>query len=416
MKDPGADSEYKGRMIMTTHNRRNSVLALFGLLALSVYILACTSFSPDDSKVLYPSFDPVSGVIGMAAYDREAQASQMLFLPVAYDSKESNTVPVSSMLRAGWLANGREIVVACTSGKDSSDTGGLSLSLIPWGAGHPVKVFRVPELNEAAQFFMVPLCVASDCVFLSTSRTGIARLNLRTGALTGYEFDDAKGEVALYPTPDGNGVFYFETGVQPNQRIEFGRLGPKDFSRKPLMVWNNDLGGGSPRINDRSVVAYDRAGKVLAFLGSGDQNELLVLRKGQAPFTRSLDTQGQKRYFGSAVLAPSGKSLYASFQQTKDTNSVSYGLMEIPLSDAPTRELILIHDAPPDDESCVYYFQAAVSHDGRTAAVASTYLACSEKPFKASDCALFLVDLSQPAWKVTKIPIPMPVRKPSLMK
>ena len=64
----------------------------------------------------------------------------------------------------------------------------------------------------------------------------------------------------------------------------------------------------------------------------------------------------------------------------------------------------------------VHSTQAAISHDGKTAAIASTYLACSEKEFKAADCALFIVDLSNPKWKVTKVPIPMPARRPSLMK
>ena len=58
---------------MKNPKTRNTALALVGLLALSIYILACTSFSPDDTKVLYPAFDAPSGAIGMAVYDREAR-------------------------------------------------------------------------------------------------------------------------------------------------------------------------------------------------------------------------------------------------------------------------------------------------------------------------------------------------------
>lgn len=395
---------------MNKHKTRNAALALVGLLALSIYILACTSFSPDDTKVLYPAFDAPSGAVGMAVYDREGRASEMLFLPVAYQSGESNIVTAPSILRAEWLANGREIVVAYVPGKDSSDGGGLSVALVPWGARKPFKLFRVPDIKDAAESFMVPLCVAGERVFLRTSRKGVARLDLQTGALTSHEFDDAKGEVALYPTPDGAGVFYFEPGDQPEQKTVFGRLNPNDFSRTPLMVITN-------RIRDQSVVAYDKAGRVLAFLGGGDEtNDLLVLRDGQPLFTRSLDTHGQKRRFGNAILAASGKALWATFQQAKGTNAVSYGLMEIPFSDSPPRELTLISDAPVEDDLFMYYFQAAISHDGKIAAIASTYLACSEKEFKPADCALFLVDLSDPKWKVTKVPIPMPARRPNLMK
>ncbi len=38
---------------MKTQTARNAGLALVGLLALTIYILACSSFSPDDTKVLY---------------------------------------------------------------------------------------------------------------------------------------------------------------------------------------------------------------------------------------------------------------------------------------------------------------------------------------------------------------------------
>jgi hypothetical protein len=90
---------------------------------------------------------------------------------------------------------------------------------------------------------------------------------------------------------------------------------------------------------------------------------------------------------------------------------MSYGLMEIPFSDAPPRELTLINDAPvEDDNSSAYYFQTAISHDGKTAAIASTYLDC-----KPADRALFLVDLSDPQWKVTKVPIPTPAQRPESM-
>jgi hypothetical protein len=51
---------------------------------------------------------------------------------------------------------------------------------------------------------------------------------------------------------------------------------------------------------------------------------------------------------------------------------MAYGLMQIPFSDAPPRELRLINDAPVEDQLAMYYFQVAISHDGKTAAIAST--------------------------------------------
>ena len=391
---------------MNKQTTRNMALALLGLLALSIYVLACTSFSPDDTKVLYPAFDTSSGAIGMAVYDREARRSEMLFLPLAYQSAESNIVAAPSILRAEWLPSGREIVIAYSAqSKQNSDQNGLGVALVPWGVHKPIKIFHLSDVKEAGMLFMTPLCIAGEQVFLRTSDKGVARLDLRTGALTSHEFDDAKGEVSLYPAPNSAGVFYFESGNQSEQGTVFGRLNPDDFSRKPVMVITNE-------VHDQSVVTYDKSGRILALLsGESETNELLVLRDGQRVFSRSLDAHGQKRSFGNAVLAANGKALWATFQQTKNTNAVAYGLMEIPFSDAPPRELTLINDAPVQDDTYMYYFQAAISHDGKTAAVASTYLACSEKQIRPADCALFLVDLSDPKWQVTKVPIPVPAKR-----
>ena len=49
---------------MNLKEARNALMALIGLVALFVCILACTSFSPDDKKILYPTFDPKSSIHG----------------------------------------------------------------------------------------------------------------------------------------------------------------------------------------------------------------------------------------------------------------------------------------------------------------------------------------------------------------
>lgn len=390
-------------------NKRNAVLALLGLVLLGVYILACTSFSPDDTKVLYPSFDATSGAIGMAVYDREARASEMVFVPVAYDGAETNARVAPSILRAQWLANGQDIVIAYVlpSTSDKDDT---TVAVVPWGARRPTRTFRVPDLDSPAESFIVPLCLAGERVFLRASSKGVVRLDLRTGALDYHEFGDAKGEISLYPAPDGATVFYFEPEGSAEGRTVFGRMRPGDFSRAPSMVISN-------RPNAEMAVAYDPAGKIVALLGYAQGNaQLNVWRDGEPPLSRTVDTHGEKRMFGNAILAASGKAVRATFQQANGTNSMSYGLMEIPFGDAPAREVILIKDAPVQEEMCAYYFQVAVSHDDKTAAIASTYLALVEDPIKPADCALFLVDLGDPSWKVTKVPLSIPANRPAVLK
>jgi hypothetical protein len=389
---------------MMSNQKRNAALALVGLLALTIYILACTSFSPDDTKVLYPSFDQPSGAIGMAVYDREARASEMLFVPVAYDTGATNTEIAPILLRAQWLANGRDIVIASVPPKNGDKTG-LDVAVLPWGARKTIRTFYVPDLKDPAETFAVPLCIAGEHLFFPFAKQGLLRLDLRSGVLTPHKFSDVKGELSFYPAPDSAAVFYFEGDHPAEGQTTFGRLNPNDFSRTSLMVITN-------RLKDMTAAAYDADGKVLALLGGGqDKAPLEVWRDGKLAFSREVDTQGRKCTFGNAILAPSGKALRAAFQLAAGTNSVSYGLMEIPFSDAPVHELALIKDAPLQDESCALYFQVAVSHDGKTAAVSSAYLALMDNPIGPSACALFLVDLSDPNWKVTKVPIAVPPKR-----
>ena len=395
---------------MNRQNTRNAALALVGLLALSIYILACTSFSPDDTKILYPAFDAASGAIGTAVYDRETKGTEMLFLPLTYQIKSNNTVLVPSLLRAEWLPNGREIVVAhCADEKSSDDHGVIDVALIPRGARQPLRIFRVPDVEEAGLAFLMPLCIVGDQVFLRVSGQEIARLDLRSGALAAHQIEETNNEVMLYPAPDGRNVFCLESANKAGTNSIWSRLNPADFNRTPLMRFTNE-------VPLESVLAYDQSGRTLALLSQGPKtNNLVVLRDGQQRFARSLDARGQDLYFGNAILNPDGNALWATFSRRKGTNMVSYGLMEIPFTDAPPHELTLISDATSHhDSDSVLYFQAGISHDGKTVAIPSTYLACADKEFKAADCALFLVDVNNPKWPVTKVPIPMPAKRPYL--
>jgi hypothetical protein len=386
---------------MKTQKTRNLVLALTGLLALSIYILACTSFSPDDTKVLYPAFDTASGAVGMAVYDREARRSEMLFVPIAFDAAQSNAV-APTLARAEWLGDGRQIVIAWAGGKDGED---LHLALIPWGARVPIRLFHLPGLKDSAFTLVTPLCLVGERVFFTAAPKGVVRIDLNTGELARHEFADARQDVALYPAPGGAGVFYIEEQEPPGKGVTFGRLNPDDFSRTPLSVITNEIA-------DKSFFAYDKEGNTVAFPEHvGGAERLVVLRQGKPIFTRSLGAAGEELAFGNAGFSFKGDALWATFQKKlKGTNQVAYGLVEIPLSDAPLRETILIPAAEASDDASTFYFQAAVSHDGKTAAIATTYLACASKEFKPEDCALFFVDLSDPNRKVTKVPLPLPAK------
>jgi hypothetical protein len=393
--------------------KKNAALASVGLVALSIYVVACNSspsFSPDDTKVLFPAFDPVTGVIGMSVYDREAGTSEMLFLLAAHDhDSETNAQPCAALLRGQWLASGKDVVIAYLGPGGGNEEGAITLSVIPCAGRKPVKTLLSEcGTEDTGQLFLKsPLCVAGERLFYRGGPDQLVRIDLQTFTRTEHEFEDAQGEIAIYPSPDGQGVFYFEQQTDPEEQTVFGWLDPEDFSRTVLMATTN-------RLRDETRIAYDREGRTLVYLEADDgMANLTVWRDSQVACSRSVDTYSEKLAVGNVILMASGKSVLATFARANGTNATSYGLLEIPFDEAPAREVILIEEAPMRGEEGVGYFQAALSHDRKTVAIASTYLGVEDKGIKPEDCALFLVELSEPDWMVTKVPIPMPARKSS---
>ncbi len=142
----------------------------------------------------------------------------------------------------------------------------------------------------------------------------------------------------------------------------------------------------------------------------------MVLERGKPALTRPLEIKGAELQFGNAVFTRNGEALLAScMKKPADQTRASFGLLEIPLPAGPVRETTLIPAfEAKEQDAAPFYFQVGVSHDGKTAAAASTYLACLEtNTFKAEDCALFFVDLSDAKRKVTKVPISLPAERSS---
>lgn len=391
---------------MKNKTSRNALLAMTALGALTLYILACTSFSPDDTKVLYPSFDS-SGAVGVAVYDRETRRSEMLFVPMTYKQAESNSV-APYLLRSQWLPDGQNLLVAWTGGEGVSDEL-LNLAVMPFGRRGPVRQILLPEIEDAAQHLSVPLCVGGDYLLLAASRENLARINLQTGALTVHEMTNNPGQLTLYPVPDGKQVFFIQEQNEPERRYIFGKLDPRDFKRTTLLTITNQL-------SDGSFFAYDGQGGRVAFVErAGDRSQLVVLESGKPDYRRTLWTNQANYAFGNAILSPKGDRIWASYQRSvSGTTGATFGLMEIPIGDAPIRETALFSVSRDVDKE-VLYFQIGVSHDGKTAAGASTYLACTAEGFKPEDCALFFVDLNDPNRRVTKVPITMPASPRSPM-
>ena len=387
---------------MKHQNTRNGVLALVGLAALTVYILACTtSFSPDDTKVVYPAFDGPSGRLGVAVYYRETGRAETLFLPVDLNGGNTNELKMP-VLRPQWLADGRRVLVAWSTDRD------LAFALVPCGVSGAVKLFfGLPNGGDPGASLMFPVPVVGERAFVVESEKAILRVDLKSGEMVRHEFQGDKSGLSLWADPADKDVFYLEG----KENGVFGRLNPRSFEQTPLISFTN-------KMTDGSFFACDERGRRVAFVEEAKpETRVVVLENGKAVFTRPLDVPGGKLTFGNGVFSRKGDALLGGYHFIPEgqTNS-SFGLFELPLNRDPIRLTTLIAAVHTTDGSAAFYFQIGISHDGKTAAGSSAYLACAAQDFKAEDCALFFVDLRDAKRKVTKVSIPLPTNRPSSFK
>jgi hypothetical protein len=376
---------------------RDRVLSLIGLGSLLACVLACVSFSPDDSKVLYPSFDTKTGRVAVSLYDRKSRHSRQVFAPPATKGAEVKNKD-SNFLRPQWLPDGKSFLVAWPDPQTKGEEGSLNITVLPFESGEPAKSFLVTNVDGGQLFY--PLALSGSSVFIKGTKNELIRLNLASGERVRRT---VKGDLVFYPSTSKNLIYLGET-AKDSKEASAGSLDPETFEQTEIMHFKETETAGF-------AIALD--GKQVAFLPK-DTNTVLFLRSGKPEVTLPLRTFAPPNFsYGNGAFSPKGDLLFAAFEHPDGTNT-SYGFLEIPLDGGPIRQTTLIHNAKlteGEDKSNVSLFQIGLSYDGQTLGVASTYLdPIEQKLVRSEDCALFLVDLSDPARKVTKIPIALPVK------
>jgi hypothetical protein len=302
------------------------------------------------------------------------------------------------MVRGQWHADGRQVLLAYGQKDDA-----LNLVLVPWKERTPVKSFHLTGLEDSATSLVLPLCVVGEQVFFKAGRSEVARLDLQSGEVTRRTLNDTNAESNLLADPSGKAVYYLESTETPTNAVVFGQLQLDTLAQLPLMVLTNEL-------PEQMLLAFDPRGQRLALLESDSEtNRVLILQPGKPAWTRLLHESGQRRTFGSVGFFPKGDRLWATFAKApRESKTTTFGWLEIPLNEESVRETILIAAAPANDSEKALFFQGAISHDGNTAAVASTYVIVDQDKAVPSDACLFLVDLKSPGRKVTRVPALLP--------
>jgi len=387
---------------MKTKSLLSSILAAFAAVSLLVYVLACaTSFSPDDRQVLYPTLDPRSGATGVAVYDRKTGRSETLFTALAADNA-TNQQPV--LLRAEWLPDGKHILIASTMKNK-----GLDLLVLPRGVPEPLRHFSLPETDkdDAALGLEFPFAISGSQLFINGDGRNPLRLDLISGETAGGE--KATNEVCAFPSPDGKTII----GLRDRKAeggMEFGTVDPQTVEFK-------SLGQAGTNLSEGTVPAFSPAdGRLICIDKNGAQLQLQVGKNGQMAFTRKLDFHNGKLQTGPFLeLARDGKSVLTAYcADSGATTNAEYGLLEIPLSDAPLRFTPLFHGTRAEDAEMLFA-QPSLSHDGKTWAIGTAFLYLQNESLGPEDCALFLVDLSGSDRPVTKVPIATPPRRKPLV-
>src|ERR1039457_2366635 len=375
---------------MKTNRTIHVLLAGLGGVSLLVYILACsTAFSPDDRQVLYPSFDPQSGALSIALYDRNTGRSEQIFSGIG---SHTDTNLHSASLRAGWLPDGKHILVAEAEEKDK-----LSLFVLPRGGQEPIRHIGNLEWKEPLNALEFPFALAGNKIFLNDEHRLVrvdwvtGELLVNTNQIAAASGDDGKTIIGWRELPD-------------NGSGEFGVIDPETLAFQPQLTLTNQMGEGTfPAFNPRER-------EIMFVSGQATNLALQVVRDGTKTFSRPITRPGcEVKVAGPWLdLGPKKDRVFTAYtSKTEGQTNYECGLLEIPLNEKPLRFTPLFQVQSDDLNSLLA--QPSLSHDGRTWAISSAWLGASKKSaLRPEDCALFLVQVDRSRPKITKVPIMLP--------
>ena len=363
-----------------------------------LYVLACASFSPDDSKIAFPSYDAATGTPSVAIYNRVLRTTRTLLAFPAPAPGETGLLGV----RPVWTPDGTRVVALWAEDKVAR------IAVVPIAAGSATRLFAVPDLDDAESAAVYPPAIVGEQLFFA-SKGAILRVNLRTGAVV-----SAKAEGNIVLVGQGSTVYYEREVESQNSdsRIELGTVDPSTLALT--------LAFQTPPIGDAGLLAISRDGTQAATAVKNDHmSRILIFQNKQLQRTIPIDAKDGSVALGAIQWSPTWSTLYTTLVRSgADGQPHQFEVLEVAVKTGAQREIPLFSFTGKLDDGDALLFQLDVSHDGRMLAGASTYLL--DRAGKASDgsqtrlglaadaAALYMVDLSRPGRPVTKVPIPVP--------
>jgi hypothetical protein len=388
---------------MNTQKLIERSLASLTLATLAVYVLACgTAFSPDDSKIIYPAFDPKTGDVGAWMYDRQTLKSEPLFIPSRLrdpGGKERQGMP----LRPIWLPDGKDVAILWPGYSDNDDDV-LNIVVLPAGGKGRVRMLNIPGVTDAINRLMFPPAAVNGGLFFGAESNLVVRVDLESGQTSARHIDGVADEFnILGPASPGTGLFYYTENKE--EGFVAGTLDPDTMKVQPRWRIKDAV------YDEVLALAVSPDGKQFVMVAEGGgKRGLHVAQVGQATRTLPLDLPEKSVAVGMGTLAPKQEVFYATYaEQPVEGKPANVGLLEISLKDGALRRTPLFSNIKLNQKDGMAAFQVDVSHDGTTAAICTTMLSVVKDTMVQPDAsALYLVDLSSAERKVTKVAIPIP--------
>lgn len=379
---------------MNSNRIRDAVLAAIGGAAVLVHVLACTSFSPDDTKVLFTSVDAGADAPAIDVYDRETgRVERLLTLPVQ-SSPDGH-------VRAVWSDDGRRVIAISTT----------AIIVLPFRTRESVRVLPWPARSEAGimNVMRAPAVLGAQFFFVDESETQRGAATVKQRQLVRMNLDNGEKKTVelahetVVHRQRGEVYYVRRLRSPPDEKeaLEFGSVDPETLAfgaRLQIAISDDD---------DSFLFAVSADGKRVAFL-SEDDNRISCRIYDGAELTKTVPVAAKGVHVGSPTFSPNGSTLYVTYCESMPgapAERSSFGIFEVPLNGAASRKIPLFSARGAADETRILVFQLDISHDGKTAAACSSLL---EDGLEPGDLALYLVDLGRADRKVTKIPIAAP--------
>lgn len=338
---------------MTTTSR-DRLLTGIGLLAFTLYVLACRpAFSPDGTKLLVPIHDAAHTNTAVWVYDRVQQIWTKVFA--------ANDLGLPSL---AWTGDGQEAVIAW--GTDSNQLHVVAAPLFPAG---PARRYALDTQDKTDGAFIWGGPPVVGRFFYYADSNLVYRLDLRDGAVT-------TGRVTALVA-----VLPHARGLAALNEHHVGLLDPERLTFSPLQTTTN--GPFACVVGNRVIC--------------GEQRQFTVFQNGKPERELTFDKDLE-------LLDLAGGSrddmVFATALRTK--NELCVG--EIPLGEGAPRWTKLCNTTTNESDSKLL-LRLAVAPDNKSLALSTGLLTTG---IAAADRALYLVDLTGPERKITKVPLPVP--------